>query len=161
MESSVKNISEILKTTESFYTTGFSLFYNFDEIKASEFFDDLIVNSNSSSIFSGILIFEAQEKSLKIIDGLQRITTITLLLHALCEYYMGTTEQNEKSGNALLNTYLLDTEKKPKLKLTGEDRKIFEKIISFTSITTEESISNLSITHQTRSEEHTSELQSP
>ena len=42
MDSSIKNISEILKTSKNLFSTSFSTGYNFDEKQASDFFDDLI-----------------------------------------------------------------------------------------------------------------------
>lgn len=64
-----------------------------------------------------------------IVDGFQRITTISLLLCALCESYKNTTKQNEEAKNKIFNRYLIGQDK-PKLKLRGLEQVIYKKILS-------------------------------
>lgn len=130
MNSSITNISEILKSADSFTSAGFSDGYNFDDINASEYFDELIESSAfSSPIFSGILIMKKTDNNYTIVDGFQRITTISLLLCALCESYKNTTKQNEEAKNKIFNRYLIGQDK-PKLKLRGLEQVIYKKILS-------------------------------
>lgn len=130
MNSSITNISEILKNADSFISAGFSDGYNFDDINASEYFDELIESSAfSSPIFSGILIMKKTDNNYTIVDGFQRITTISLLLCALCESYKNTTKQNEEAKNKIFNRYLIGQDK-PKLKLRGLEQVIYKKILS-------------------------------
>lgn len=142
MQSSVINISEILKTTKVFSTVGFSTGYAFDGYKAADYFDSLVASSNSSPIFSGILLMEQDGDELTIIDGAQRVTTLSLLFFALCQSYKGTSQRNEEAGTKLLNTFLL-TDGKPKLKLGGVDGDVFDKIILSLHLTDEDKNSNL------------------
>lgn len=136
MNSSITNISEILKNADSFISAGFSDGYNFDDINASEYFDELIESSTfSSPIFSGILIIKKTDNNYIIIDGFQRITTISLLLCALCESYKNTTKQNEEAKNKIFDRYLIRQDK-PKLKLRGLEQIIYKKIISSTNSST-------------------------
>lgn len=129
MNSSITNISEILNMSEGFVSAGFSDGYNFDEINASEYFDELIENSTSASpIFSGILIMKKSDEKFTIVDGFQRITTISLLLCALCESYKNTSEKNEEARKKIFNRYLLSQDK-PKLKLKGLEQVIYNKIL--------------------------------
>ena len=132
MNSSIINISEILNNAEGFISAGFSRGYNFDEANAAEYFDGLIENSTSSGpIFSGILIMKKFKNNFIIVDGVQRITTISLLLAALCENYKNTSKKNEEASNKIFNRYLIKNEKKlePKLKLINEEQEIYKKIL--------------------------------
>lgn len=129
MNSSVISISEILNNFKSLKNTGFSSGYNFDEANAADYFDRLIENLiYPSPIFSGILILEKNEDGATIVDGIQRLTTISLLLCALCDFYKGTSTQNEESSNKILNRYLLNGNE-PRLELTGEEKILYKKIV--------------------------------
>lgn len=146
MNSSIISISEILNNVDKLASTGFSGGYNFDEVNAAEYFDDLIENSLiSDPIFSGILIAEKAEKSeneLTIIDGLQRIITINLLLCALCENYKNISKKNEEAKNKVFNRYLV-INNEPKLKLTGEEQELYKKILFSQELTKNEKATNL------------------
>lgn len=129
MNSSIINVSELLNSAKNLISAGFSAGYNFDDIKAEEYFDELVENSLSSSpIFSGILIVEKHEDNFTVIDGLQRLTTISLLLCALCEIYKGTSKNNEEARDKIFNRYLVN-DNEPKLKLIGEEQNIYKKIL--------------------------------
>ncbi len=64
-----------------------------------------------------------------IVDGLSRIVSLSLLLHAICECYKKTTEQNTKAIKTIRQKYLIKSGK-PKLHLNGEDADIYSKIIN-------------------------------
>lgn len=132
MNSAIINVSEILSNAKNFSSAGFSVGYSFDKNKAAEYFDELLRNSTfSSPIFSGILIFKQSQDRIDeftIIDGLQRLTTISLLLCALCEAYKGTSQNNEDARSKIFNRYLVNNNI-PKLNLTGEDNNIYKKIL--------------------------------
>jgi len=130
MNSSIINISEILNSTERFDSAGFSDGYSFDEINAADYFDELIENSSyPSPIFSGILIMKEDENKFTIVDGLQRVTTVCLLLCALCENYKNTSEKNAQASDKIFNRYLINNNKAPKLKLGKEEQVIYKKIL--------------------------------
>lgn len=129
MDSSIISVSEILNNAKNITSAGFSTGYNFDEIKAEEYFDELIESAASSSpIFSGILIMEKFGTNFTIIDGFQRITTICLLLCALCESYKNTSSKNDTAKNKIIDRYLMN-QNEPKLILSYEDQEIYKKII--------------------------------
>ncbi len=78
----------------------------------------------------GIVFVE--QKSLNqytIVDGLNRILSLSLLLHAVCECYKKTTEQNEKAIRTIRKKYLLSNGKS-KLQLNHKDNELFNKIIN-------------------------------
>ena len=64
-----------------------------------------------------------------IVDGLNRILSLSLLLHAVCECYKKTTEQNEKAIKTIRKKYLLSGSKM-KLRLNPADAEIYSKIIN-------------------------------
>ena len=51
-----------------------------------------------------------------IVDGLNRILSLSLLLHAVCECYKKTTSTNEKAINIIRKKYLLELERIAKIK---------------------------------------------
>lgn len=148
MNSFIVSLSEILSTAQSLVSAGFSSAYNFDEVNAAEYFDEILESSTlPSPIFSGILIMEKSEDKYIIIDGLQRITTINLLLCALCEIYKHTSKKNEEAKNKIFSRYLI-SDNKPKLKLIREEQGIYKKILFSQELSKDEAESNLVKTYQ-------------
>lgn len=148
MNSSMLNISEVLNSAKNLISVGFSAGYSFDEKNATKYFDELIENSVlQSPIFSGILIMEKSENTFTIIDGLQRITTISLLLCALCANYQKTSANNENAKNKIFSLFLLDGSE-PKLQLENSDQKIYTKLLLGEELTEKELKSNLFQTYR-------------
>ncbi len=151
MNSSIISVSDILNNAKNLSCTKFSQGYNFNAEKASLYFDDLINNTVSpDAIFSGILIFEKNNNGYVIIDGIQRITTICLLLCALCEFYKGTSEKNEDARKKVLERFLLSPikENEAKLKLKKAENDIYKKIVFSDELFDEEKSSNIYETFQ-------------
>lgn len=148
MNSSIISVSEILNSSKSFLSAGFSAGYSFDAKKAADYFDELIKNSISPSpIFSGILIMELSDENYTVIDGLQRLITISLLLCALCEIYKVNSKNNQEARDKIFNRYLIDG-KEPKLKLTGEEHIIYKKILFSEWLIDQEIENNLAQAYQ-------------
>lgn len=64
-----------------------------------------------------------------IVDGLNRILSLSLLLHAVCECYKKTTEQNTKAIKTIRRKYLVNATKS-KLHLNEADNILYNKIIN-------------------------------
>ena len=64
-----------------------------------------------------------------IVDGLNRIVSLSLLLHAVCECYKKTTEQNAKAIKTIRSKYLIHNSKS-KLHLNESDNELYNKIIN-------------------------------
>ena len=64
-----------------------------------------------------------------IVDGLNRIVSLSLLLHAICECYKKTTPQNDKAIKTIRSKYLFSGAKL-KLHLQDEDAELYAKIIN-------------------------------
>lgn len=94
---------------------------------------DLINNKDeqiTKSIDLGIVfVCEENENSYTIVDGLNRLVSLSLLLHAVCECYKKTTERNSKAIKTIRTKYLVRGQKL-KLELSGEDDVIYNKIIN-------------------------------
>lgn len=147
MNSAIVNISEILSKVQSINSAGFSTGYSFDEINASEYFDEVVENASfPSPIFSGILIWEKCGDNYIIIDGLQRITTINLLLCALCDRYKNTSQKNNEAKDKIMQRFLIH-EGEPKLNLISNEQKIYKKILFGKKLTKTDVQSNLAKTY--------------
>lgn len=146
MNSSIISVSEILNSAKSFTSAGFSAGYSFDEVNAAVYFDELIENlALPSPIFSGILIMRKLEnagENFTIIDGLQRLTTISLFLCALCENYKNTSQKNEEAKDKIFKRYLIN-ENESKLNLLGEEQVVYKKILFSEELSENEMESNL------------------
>ena len=95
-------------------------------------FLDLIIEDEQfvSKIDLGIIYISQRDlEQHTIVDGLNRILSLSLLLHAVCECYKKTTEKNEKAISTIRNKYLLNGEKKTKLRLPQDLQKVYDKII--------------------------------
>ena len=65
-----------------------------------------------------------------IVDGLSRILSLSLLLHAICECYKKTTKRNDKAITTIRSKYLFSSSKKLKLRLSKKDAELYSKIIN-------------------------------
>ena len=140
-------ILDILNSAERLYSVGYSTGYNFTAEKAADFFDDLVESSLiESPIFSGIMILEHTGKSVVVVDGIQRMTTLSLLLAAMCECFRDTSLKNEEAGSKVFKRYLTHGDE-TKLSV-GEEDKIYGKII-FREIIQKNEKSNLLQTYRT------------
>ena len=96
---------------------------------------DLLDHMNEDEQFTrridlGIIyLCEENENKYTIVDGLRRIVSISLLLHAICECYKKTTERNEKAIKTIRSKYLLRGSKM-KLELNEEDEVLYNKIVN-------------------------------
>lgn len=147
MDSSIIKVYDILNAAKSLTSAGFSAGYSFDESKAASYFDELLVNSKyPTPIFSGILIIENKQKRYKVIDGIQRLTTISLLLCALCESFKGSAK-NADAKSKIYERFLI-TDDEPKLKLGDKDKGIYKKILTSENLTQKDLNSNVYQTYK-------------
>lgn len=146
MDSSIKSVSEILANAHILDCAEFCDKYNFDDVNAGEYFDELIENSKfSSPIFSGIMIMEKNGDDFTVVDGLQRLTTISLLLCALCEAYKNTSQKNDDAKNKIFERFLL-CDGNPKLNL-HHGQEVYKKILFSQELDEKETRSNLALTY--------------
>ena len=96
-------------------------------------FLDLIAEDEqfTRSIDLGLIYVSKKEMDkYVIVDGLSRIVSLSLLLHAICECYKKTSKRNDKAIETIRSKYLLSGTSKIKLHLHGEDADLYAKIIN-------------------------------
>jgi uncharacterized protein with ParB-like and HNH nuclease domain len=79
-----KDISEILNTGY-FEIPRFQREYSWDKENVEDFWNDAIVNSGPEYFIGSMVVYKSGTDTYKVVDGQQRMTTITLLLAALRE----------------------------------------------------------------------------
>ncbi len=85
----------------------------------------------TSSIDLGIFFVEEMaEGKFRIVDGLNRILSLSLLLHAVCECYKKTSDRNDKAIKTIRSKYLVTKNNLPKLHLNEADANLYTKIIN-------------------------------
>ena len=73
-------------------------------------------------------VYQTTLRKLVIVDGLNRILSLSLLLHAVCECYKKTSEKNDKAIKTIREKYLLNGNR-TKLRLSDTHQEIYEKIL--------------------------------
>ena len=123
----VVNLLEFLNNAQALFTLNYA--------KCSEElvnFLDLMTEDEQFTQRIDLGIIFVDQKSFDeftVVDGLNRILSLSLLLHAVCECYKKTTAQNEKAIRTIRKKYLLSNGKS-KLKLNEKDNDLFNKIIN-------------------------------
>ena len=96
-------------------------------------FLDLMVEDEqfTRSIDLGLLYYSPKDiDKYIIVDGLSRLVSLSLLLHAICECYKKTSTRNDKAIKTIRSKYLFSGGSKLKLHLHGEDSELYSKIIN-------------------------------
>ena len=120
------NLLEFLNKAKDLYTLNYAVCG--DELVN---FLDLMTEDEQFTAKIDLGIIYLEEKNLgqyTIIDGLNRILSLSLLLHAVCECYKKTSAKNDKAIHTIRTKYLIDGSK-TKLRLPEKEQVIFEKII--------------------------------
>ena len=77
-----KNIKDILET--GYYVIPrFQRPYLWDRDNVEEFWNDAVVEAEGEQFIGSIVVYRAKEGKLGIVDGQQRLTTVTMILCAL------------------------------------------------------------------------------
>jgi hypothetical protein len=124
----VVNLLEFLNTAKAMYT----LDYATCEVELINFLNLIARDEQfTQKIDLGILYYQQRNlDSITIVDGLNRILSLTLLLHAVCECYKKTSTKNDKAIKTIRMKYILNGASKTKLRLaTATEQEIFDKII--------------------------------
>ena len=122
----VVNLLDFLNNAKDLYTLDYAT-CNHDLVN----FLDLITEDEQFTQKIDLGIVYVSPKTLDqfvIIDGLSRIVSLSLLLHAVCECYKKTSTKNENAIKTIRQKYLLEGNK-TKLKLPADSQKVYEKII--------------------------------
>ena len=120
------NLLEFLNKAKDLYTLDYA---TCDE-KLVNFLDLLAEDEQFTQKINLGLIY-VNQKSLNqytIVDGLARVVSLSLLLHAVYECYKKTTAKNEKAIKTIRSKYLLEGSR-VKLHLPESEQEVFNKII--------------------------------
>ena len=111
-----KTIRDLLGSKRQFIIPRFQREYSWDKKNYQEFLDDmignLIINNgkiSSSQYFLGTMLFignftEGTEQEIQVVDGQQRLTTITIMFSALFDRFI---ELNENTLSRQIFTYIM------------------------------------------------------
>lgn len=132
-----KSISDLLSVNKKYIVPRFQREYSWEKEEVMELWRDLCssvrVESGdcvNSEYFIGSLVLVGQDSSpeMKIVDGQQRLTTITILLSALTQTYRDISGEN--LANGLYNQFIegRDSSNEPYFKLINETPKPFFQI---------------------------------
>lgn len=137
-----RTISDLFSVKRKYVVPRFQRAYSWSTEQVKELWDDIINNIqitgeediNHEEYFIGALVLVGDDKSnvLQIVDGQQRLTTITILLSALCERFKELKKEN--LAEAIFKNYIegKDDDGKNYFKLDNENpRPFFQKRIQY------------------------------
>lgn len=137
-----RTISDLFSVKKKYVVPRFQRAYSWSKDEVKELWDDIIANikiSNEADVrheeyFIGALVLVGDDKSniLQIVDGQQRLTTITILLSVLCERFKELGKDN--LAEAIFTNYIegRDDDGKNYFKLDNETPKpFFQKNIQY------------------------------
>ncbi|MBR2525923.1 hypothetical protein IKE67_05615 [bacterium] len=135
MKKITQNLSELIHKTQAFYSTDFSADYEMP----ADLLEMLIENEDTKEhVFYGVIFLQKKDdNSFVIIDGLKRLISLSLLLHAICECYKLTNKKNEHAIALIKKRYLFN-DFGTKIQLNGYEKNIYEKIVNYGKMTPEE-----------------------
>lgn len=143
MDAGKKNLLDFLGQNQQLSIPIYQRKYSWTDKECNQLFEDVVQVGNSSdeqNHFIGSIVYMNQKghiaspiNKLMIIDGQQRITTISLFVSALSDYLFKNPNENIMNPYNLINYFLINDketgELKYKLILTDDDRVTLKKII--------------------------------
>lgn len=136
ISASEADIQHILKKSYRFTVPDYQRLYSWKEAQWTEFWNDLNNISDEDTHFLGSIVVIQYRKSIdeldemEVVDGQQRLTTISLLLRAMQQYYE---DLGEQIAEQIRETYLheadFDINEYPKLELSRFDNDRYQEII--------------------------------
>ncbi len=130
-----KTIDELFSVNKKYIVPRFQREYSWSTYEVNELWEDIISNIeitdnhefHHEEHFIGALVLVGEDKSqeLKIVDGQQRLTTLTIFISALCERFM--TIENKTLAEATYNNFIAgkDSDGEDYFKLQNESPKPF------------------------------------
>lgn len=124
----VVNLLSFLNSVQDLYTLDIAR-CNYEMVN----FLDLMTEDEQfvKSIDLGLIFIK--QKNLEqyvVVDGLNRIVSLLLLLHAICECYKKTSQRNERAIKTIRSKYIFKSGSKFKLHLQEDDADLFSKIVN-------------------------------
>lgn len=113
-----KEIKKVFETGY-YYIPRFQRPYSWEKDQVAEFWNDSVVDSESDYFIGSIVVYKKDDEVFGIVDGQQRLTTITMILCALRDFYLNEKFENLAKGVHVLiektdlnneNKYIIQTE---------------------------------------------------
>ena len=153
MQAVYDSVKHFLNKNQHFTIPIFQRKYDWGRKQCEQLFDDIIMIGESSdeNHFLGSIVHLDDKHNIiptyRVIDGQQRLTTLTLLISALAKFLnQNQIEGIEFTSKQLINYYLINvTEEgdlKYKIKLNNPDNKTLHRVIEYTSTEQDTIISN-------------------
>ena len=154
MKANETHFTEFLGQKQQFVIPIYQRTYSWTSIQCNQLWDDIIrisTNDDVNAHFIGSIVYVREglynitdvPKSL-VIDGQQRLTTLSLLLIALARVTKINDQNEEEIVNSfLINQYAKNDVDKVKLKLTKYDKEVYEKILFNRELLDNERISRM------------------
>ena len=121
-----KNLLEFLNKAKSLYALEYSL----SDKRLVNILDFDYDEQFTQKIDFGIFYIDFKTlDQLVVVDGINRLLSLSLLLHAICECYKKTSLKNDNAIKTIREKYLLDKNNKTKLKLPEEYQNVYQKIL--------------------------------
>lgn len=135
MEIKVTNILEFLNNTQVLYSTEFAGEY----VAPVDLLENILENSSTQEPlnFGVLFLNKINNDSYIVIDGLKRLISFSLFLHALCECYKMTNEKNDHAISLIKKRYLFG-KLGTKIQLNGYEKEIYEKIVKYEKMSFDE-----------------------
>jgi uncharacterized protein with ParB-like and HNH nuclease domain len=110
---------ESLLVGSYFFIPRFQRPYSWDDENLNEFWNDLIVNKGEDYFIGSMVVFKKTKQQFGVVDGQQRLTTITILLCVIRDSFLsldckdnalGIHQLIERKDRSNINEYVLKTE---------------------------------------------------
>lgn len=106
-----QNLENVFHGNSVYVIPSYQRRYAWGREQAIELFDDILNSDSSKGSFLGTMIFEGVEgqAEIKVVDGQQRLTTLTLLLIAIRHhaYQLGKTDEDAKSMSSSIGNFIV------------------------------------------------------
>ncbi|MDF1831176.1 MAG: DUF262 domain-containing HNH endonuclease family protein [Porticoccaceae bacterium] len=110
---------ESLLVGSYFYIPRFQRPYSWDDENLNDFWNDVVVNQSEDYFIGSMVVFKKEKQQFGVVDGQQRLTTITILLCVIRDYFLkvgsndlaeGIHQLVERKDRSNKNEYVLKTE---------------------------------------------------
>ena len=135
MKAITTNLLDIIQKTQVFYSTEYSGGFQ----APADLLELLLENTGTKDVLvDGVMFFQQLENdSVLVVDGMKRLISISLLLHAICECYKLTNNKNARAIDLIKKRYLFNSFG-TKIQLNGYEKQIYEKLVNYERMTFEE-----------------------
>lgn len=129
------SILKVLSKTQTLYVADYNDTYGVSTNMIKKIFQ--FSEYGKSLNLGNIVLEQVEEGEYVVVEGIQKLVTLSLVLFALCECYKQTNTANEEAISKIYERYLLG-KYGVKLHLNGDNKEIYEKIIYKERLTDEE-----------------------